>query len=94
MPLNSKYDGLQIELPEGFTPIEDDEPVFILRGQDGLAIAGIRGYLTKLSEANADQSHIESVSDELQKWEGWQAANPDRIKMPTTSRSGFEDDDD
>lgn len=94
MALSTKYPDVQIELPEGFTPIADDEPVFIVRGQDGLAVAALRGYVTKCAEAGVEQSHLNAVEAELHRWETWQASNPTRIKMPTTARDPDADDDD
>ena len=85
MAKSTKYPEVEVTLGGDFTPIGENEPVFILRGRDGLAVAGIRGYLTKCAEAQAPREHLEAVEAELHKWEGWQASNPDQIQQPTTA---------
>lgn len=69
-----------------------DEPLFVLRGQNTAALAGIRGYAGGLAEsflevalrgdATALRDHINGVQDARERFEVWQAANPDRVKVP------------
>ena len=54
-------------------PIPDDEPVFIIRGQDKHAIATIKFYLGLCDHAAM------AVADEFI---AFQANNPDRVKDP------------
>lgn len=87
-----KYDGAKIKLPEGVTPLADDEPFFLLRGQDGIASSAIRAYLNKCFEAGAE-SHAYAVEKVLLEFEAWQQSNHDRVKMPDSPSVDPEDDD-
>jgi hypothetical protein len=61
MAVSSKYPDLTIDLGEGFTPLAEDERVFVLRSADGWAAAGIRGYLTRMAAAGIDNDHTKAV---------------------------------
>lgn len=61
-------------------PIPDDEPLFILRGQDWHVPATIADY-----EGRANiWSHKQAVRERLTDFVIFQANNPNRIKEPNT----------
>jgi len=49
--------------------IPDDEPVFLLRGQDALAIGAVKTYL-EACKANGT-NNVEKVEEHLQKMMDW-----------------------
>ena len=70
-------------IPEPTFPA--DEPLFLLRGQDKAApgaIAEGRNYLDECSHLFAPVEHLHAVSEAHEGLVRWQAANPERIKVP------------
>jgi hypothetical protein len=59
----------------------DGEPVFLLRGQDKYATAGIFGYVLGL-ESWKQHEQAEEASKAKDEMVSWQAKNPDRVKNP------------
>jgi hypothetical protein len=68
-----------------------DEPLFLLRGQDKaarMAIGPARGdqrrmdYLAACVRAGVSIEHVQGICDAAQGMAEWQAANPDRVKVP------------
>lgn len=63
--------------------IPDDEPIFILRGQDMLTATGIRGYVSNCRLAGVkDTSYLERTLNRADEISDWQDANRDRVKLP------------
>ena len=60
--------------------IPKDEPVFLLRGQDALAIGAMKEYL-RLCEAH-ETNNVEKVKEHLQKMMDWKLK-----KMPDTPKN-------
>lgn len=65
-----------------------DEPLFLLRGQDRLAadavsryVQGCLFYLDRVGPP-VTVEHVGSASEAYQAMVRWQAANPDRVKVP------------
>ena len=61
-------------------PIPDDEPVFILRGQDRLALAAMVGYSLVIS----DLEHKAEVVKAINLFREFRTNNPERMKEPDT----------
>lgn len=59
-------------------PIPDDEPVFILRAQDVLALHAMRAYLLIVE----DQTHASVVEARIRDFELFAAKHPERVKAP------------
>lgn len=84
-----QVDGLLDELRdngyEGFFPWQrisrDDMPVFVLKAQDMLAMTAIDEYHNACLKAEL-HDHAEQVEMALVEFQDWQAANPERMKMP------------
>lgn len=68
----------------GGAQIPPDEPVFVIRAQDGLALEMVRFYAYTY-QVEYGQMADEKVVDELQAHykaiEDWQKANPEKVKM-------------
>ena len=69
---------------ENTNPLEKlhaGEPYFFLRSQDKLAPQAVIAYAHHLHVAGDDQGFRECM-DFAARMEEWQAANPDKVKMP------------
>jgi hypothetical protein len=71
-------EGRLVNIATG-VPIPDDEPVFILRAKDILAIDTLEEY-TELLPPNTD--HFKAINNVRKKFNNWRAANQDKIKEP------------
>lgn len=61
--------------------IPDDEPVFILRAQDMLALEALRAYLSSV----IDPVHAAVVGSRFDDFSAFAATHPDRMKMPDSA---------
>lgn len=59
-----------------------DEPLFLLRGQDALASPAIHAYYTLVGDSGCSQEHYKAAVEAQFAVAEWQAANPDRVKVP------------
>jgi hypothetical protein len=82
MATSSKYPDLHISLGGEFTPLGEDEPVFIVRAQDGFSTTAIRGYLTRMAQAGINLNHLQAVEKELHRFEQWMAEHASLVKEP------------
>lgn len=62
-------------------PIPDDEPVFILRAKDYLAVAALQAYLDQIE----DPEHAAAVQKRIEAFEDFADENPARMKQPDTA---------
>ena len=86
MAIDTKYGEVTTEKGE----IRDDEPVFVLRGQDKLAVGTIAAYQEKV-EAEVQSGAIteedgaqllEAVKSARRQFVEWADANPTLVKLP------------
>ncbi len=75
------YDGARIG-DLHVTQFPEDEPLFLLRGQDKAAPGTIACYLPESRDAGASEEHIAAAHEAYKVMETWQAANRDRVKVP------------
>lgn len=86
--MDSKYGRLVAERKD----IPDDEPLFLLRGQDALAPGAVENYaemvratLRTVMDGNTAQ-RVQDFADDCNNVAAamrmWQAAHPDRVKFP------------
>lgn len=61
-------------------PIPDDEPVFILRARDNIAVIALDYYLSRVT----DEKHFTAVELRLNQFDKWATEHPDRMKTPDT----------
>lgn len=61
---------------------ESEEPVFILRAQDGLAVPAIARYHVLAMEAELPAEFIQGVAEVQQTFMNWQRENPERVRKP------------
>lgn len=67
--------------------IPEDEPIFVLRAQDDLAVhtlARYRNDAATIEDANKrpNQEWMDQMDGVIQTFGGWRNANPDKIKVP------------
>ncbi len=62
--------------------IPDDEPVFLLRGQDQCTINGIVGWIKRAQALGVSDKMIEMARIHIAVIEDWQRQNPDKVKVP------------
>ena len=61
-------------------PIPDDEPVFLLRAKDQLAVKALTAYFSAIQ----DPTHARAVADRLQDFKRFAQEHPERMKAPDT----------
>ena len=62
--------------------IPDDEPVFLLRARDILALSVLEHYL-EVAE-HCDQEHLDAIQKRIDQFEAFANKHPDRMKEPDT----------
>jgi hypothetical protein len=77
---HAREDYNRIQDPANLIP--EDEPVFLLRAQDGLYTDALQNYLSLLYEYHASAEMIYSVRAHIKASIVWRNKNPDRIKTP------------
>jgi hypothetical protein len=64
------------------TPIPEDEPLILFRGKDKLLPGLLESYKKLCQDAGSPQEQIDAVEKRNEIIKAWQAANPDKIKIP------------
>lgn len=59
-----------------------DEPFFVLRAQDILAIPTIESYIKSLKEMGRDDEFVRTAEIALLGFYGWARKHPERLKLP------------
>jgi|ERR1017187_9350667 hypothetical protein len=62
--------------------IPEDEPLFLLRGRDGLALGRLEQYRAACVEAGCNELHIAGVNQVLSKFRKFREEHPERMKQP------------
>lgn len=73
--VDAVYEG--IGMP---TKFPEDEPVFVLRGQDPVAVETIRDYAARTNAVGSPAEHVAAVVNALAVFNEFKINNPDRIK--------------
>lgn len=76
--LHARDDYQRIQDPEGKIP--QDEPVFLIRGQDACAIAAIRSYIEAAKLVGAGPDLIDACRAQIGRIKAWQKVA--RRKVP------------
>lgn len=63
-------------------PEHDDEPVFVLRAQDKLAIETLGAWIAAALRDGVPMEKAKAAYDHLIDIRRWQAEHPDRVKLP------------
>lgn len=67
---------------ETLKKVGDDEPIFVLRGNDSLAPAIIASWVWEALEAGVSHEKVAEVEHLIDVMEAYQKAHPDRVKIP------------
>lgn len=78
MGIDEKYGRVVTE--RGSIP--DDEPVFVLRAKDRLAIETLVAYRQAVVATQGDTAHAVVVETVIANFQEWRRANPDLVKDP------------
>lgn len=81
MAIDLKYGFVAVEKEPG-NPFGDNEPIFIIRGRDALAISVIQQYKIMCELGGSPQEHIDSIEKVVDFFESWQELNEDLTKVP------------
>lgn len=81
MAVDQKYGNVEVEKVPG-NPFIEDEPVFLLRGRDVVAVATVRHYAQTCERHGSPKAHVESVLEAADAMAAWQKENPDVVKLP------------
>lgn len=60
----------------------DDEPIFVLRGQDACAIRTMEAWITEAERLGADAAKVRGVAEQAGAMLAWQVQHPERVKVP------------
>jgi hypothetical protein len=67
-------------------PIPEDEPIFILRARDYLALPLLAHYI-KLSQVDdCTEHHLQGLNETYRSFDQWQHQNFDKLKQPGITR--------
>ena len=72
-------DGQIVNLSSG-APIPDDEPIFIFRAKDRLAVRILTAYFSAIE----DSEHARAVAGRLEDFKRFAREHPERMKDPDT----------
>ena len=78
MAYDEKYGKITAEKKD----LPDDEPVFLIRGQDAAAPSAISGYAAEAKAEGASDKHVERALARAREIRQWQDEHPARVKVP------------
>lgn len=81
---DGKYEARDGQIVKKTTgePIPEDEPIFILRGRDRLALLVIASYLNFALDDKCTGYHIQGIAKALTAFAKFQEEHKDRMKQP------------
>ncbi len=83
MGFDVKYGNVTTE----FGNIPDDEPVIVFRARDVTTPDLLAYYLMRCVKKGSPQRHLEILLTAINRFREWQAANPDKVRVPDSERS-------
>ena len=86
-------DGTKIFNTVSGEEIPADEPLFLLRGRDALAVKAIKAYLIAAIVEDCNDLHVAGIEQVKKKFKHFAEANPERMKEPGVTRHIKLDDD-
>lgn len=96
MAVSAKYGRVTVEHEPG-EPLGEDEPVFLIRARDVIAVEGILRYrdayeaeVLRRQHPDPHEHYVNVLDNEMTRglredagrFEGWQAEHPDLVKVP------------
>jgi hypothetical protein len=84
------YDGKYGQVSTERKDIPDDEPVIVIRAQDGLSLRVLEFYRDLVTLTECGQEHRSAVAATYARFEAWQVAHPERVKAPDTQPGEYQ----
>jgi len=76
------HDVAQYPLIKERLGIPEDEPIFILRGQDKITMGALDAYFTYAQMVGCDEKFINSLEEHISSIARWQHENLGKLKIP------------
>jgi len=67
-------------------PIAEDEPLFLFRGRDRLAVATLETYARLCKVDGCLPEHVEAVNESIERFKRFRQDKPLRMKQPGVTR--------
>lgn len=85
---DGKYEVQDGQLVKSTTgePIPYDEPIFILRGRDNLAVKTLEVYAMLSETADCTDYHVRGVAEAVERFRKFREEHPERMKQPGITR--------
>lgn len=77
-----QYVLVPIEKDRCLPKVRDDEPIFVLRGQDLVAPLAIEYWGVQARNHHSPNMKVEEAMQDAQNFRNWQAAHPKQVKYP------------
>jgi len=74
--------GIKIVNVYNGNEIPEDEPLFIFRAKDRLAIKSLAHYFCSCVMDECTSEQVNSLANTIIEWAKWQKNNPDKMKQP------------
>lgn len=86
--LDEKFhvDGDKIVKTSNGEAIPDDEPVFLIRARDRLAIRALYAYQALSANDHCNDYHFEHLNKDIKAFEQFAKDHPERMKQPSITR--------
>lgn len=86
--LDNKFhiEGEQIIKTSNGQPIPEDEPLFLIRGRDYLALPLLEHYRRLSEQDDCTEYHLEGLSKRIEEFRRFATANPQVMKQPGITR--------
>lgn len=81
-------DGERLIKTSNSQPVPEDEPLFILRGRDKLAIAVISLYREHCRDNGTPTDRLEELANVINKFEQFADERSDKLKLPGSTHGG------
>ncbi len=79
MAVDRKYGRVELEHGD----IGEDEPVFVFRAQDALAVRVLAYYASLCIEAGSPDGHVTGIGTAADEFEAWQAEHRTQVPQST-----------
>ncbi len=67
-------------------PVPDDEPMFLIRGRDHLAIDALKRYRELAEADDCTEFHLRGIAERIAAFEKFAVDHPERMKQPGCTR--------
>jgi hypothetical protein len=65
--------------------IPGDEPLFLVRGRDRIAVSMLKAYRKLCEEDGCTATHLQGISGRIEEFEKFRKDNSERMKQPGTT---------